>query len=376
MKIATITCHDVYNYGASLQAYALQTYCRSLGADYEIIDYKPPYLSNHFRLDAVANDVFDKPLIKQLYLLAKLPGRLIQLKKKRTFDAFTSQFLNRSDQRYSSVDELKKDCPQADLYIAGSDQIWNTFFSNGRDAAFYLDFVGNRGRKISYAASFATDRIFNNAETFVAKQLRNFDAISVRESSANDLLCTLGHASGTLVADPVFLLNATQWTQLSSSCKKIAEDYILVYDCERSKRLRDLCLHLKHATGLPIYTLSATYGHYADKDFSLDGPLEFINLMANARYVIANSFHATAFSLIFHKDFFIVNRSEAINTRMRDFLQYLGLNSRLISDKAEINTQTIDYTNVTPKLDALIQDSKHFLKTQISSCHTANPAYS
>ena len=79
MRICTITCHDVYNAGASLQAYALQTYLKSLGHDVKIIDYKPDYLSQHYRLDVVANPKYDKPLLKQAYLLAKLPGRLRML---------------------------------------------------------------------------------------------------------------------------------------------------------------------------------------------------------------------------------------------------------------------------------------------------------
>lgn len=83
MKICTITCHDVYNVGASLQAYALQTYLKSLGHDVRIIDYKPDYLSQHYRLDIVSNQKYDKPFLRQAYLLAKLPGRLRILPRKR-----------------------------------------------------------------------------------------------------------------------------------------------------------------------------------------------------------------------------------------------------------------------------------------------------
>ena len=72
MKIATITCHDVYNYGASLQAYALQHYLESIGHNCQIIDYKPDYLSNHYNLRSVANPRFDKPMLRQLYLMAVL----------------------------------------------------------------------------------------------------------------------------------------------------------------------------------------------------------------------------------------------------------------------------------------------------------------
>ncbi|MBD5175843.1 MAG: polysaccharide pyruvyl transferase family protein [Bacteroidales bacterium] len=363
MRVATITCHDVYNYGASLQAYALQEYFRSLGDSYEIINYKPNYLSQHYKLTTVANPIFDKPFIRLLYILAKLPGRLHSLKRKRCFDRFTQQYLNLSAVRYGSFEELMGNPPQADIYLAGSDQIWNTFFKNGLDPAFYLDFIKDReGIKASYAASFATDAIFNNAEAFVASELQNFDVISVRESSAINLLKTLGREGATLVCDPVFLRTKDEWESdfipLTSSKAK----YIAVYDCEQSENLRNIALYLKQITGLPIYNLSDTYGRYSDKDYSLIGPLEFLTLIGNAEYIVANSFHALAFSLIFEKEFFIINRSEKINTRMRDFLSYLHLGNRLISAPNELKQDKIDYKIVNTFLSDLIQNSKEFIK--------------
>ena len=365
MRVATITCHDVYNYGASLQAYALQQFCEQAGADYHIIDYKPDYLSQHFKLSVVANPRYNFPIVKQLYLLAKLPGRIRDLKKKRIFDNFTTNYLHLTSTRYHTCDDIRNSLPEADLYIAGSDQIWNTLFRNGHDSAFYLDFVGSRGKKISYAASFATDKIHKDANSFVSKMLRNFNEISVRETSALQLLSKLGQNKATLVCDPVFLLNRGQWIQLLKSTIQPKEDYILVYDCERSSKIRNVALKLKEQTSLPIYILSKTAGRYADKDFSLVGPLEFLSLILNARYVIANSFHATAFSIIFHKEFFIVNRSESINTRMHDFLSYLGIPDRIISTTTSLNLKPIDFIDVSHKLDFLINESKSFINKHL-----------
>lgn len=365
MKIATITCHDVYNYGASLQAYALQTYCRSLGMDYEIINYKPSYLSNQYKLGAVSNPRYDVILVKQLYLLAKLPGRLRGLKRKRKFDEFTQKYLTLSHKRYDSSEAIERDCPLANLYIAGSDQIWNTLFPNGKDPAFYLDFVKRNGRKISYAASFATDRIHDGHDEFVKEKLRNFDAISVRESSALRLLSELGRDDGQLVCDPVFLLTSDEWRKLIPKAENNKAEYIFVYDCERSQTIRNVAEELRRRTGLKIFTVSGTYGKYADIDLSLGGPLEFLQLLSGARYVIANSFHALAFSIIFEKDFFIINRSEGINARMRDFLSYLGLSERLISGSEEMILEKIDYSVVRSLKNKLVDNSKSFLCEQI-----------
>lgn len=138
-----------------MQAYALQTYLKSLGHDVKIIDYKPDYLSQHYRLDVVANPKYDKPLLKQAYLLAKLPGRLRMLPRKEAFDRFTAAHLDLTA-RYASNEELKANPPEADVFFAGSDQIWNPLFPNGKDPAFYLDFV-QRGTRAAYAASFSVD---------------------------------------------------------------------------------------------------------------------------------------------------------------------------------------------------------------------------
>lgn len=363
MKIATITCHDVYNYGASLQAYALQEYYSRLGHDYQIIDYIPPHETTNYSLSIVNNPRFDKPLIRQLYLFAKFPGRLRDLKRKHLFDKFTSKYLRLSDRRFYSCQEMANESPKADLYIAGSDQIWNTLFPNGRDAAFYLDFAPKGSRKISYAASFATDKIYNNAEAFVKEKLGNFDAISVRETSALTLLSELGY-SGTYVCDPVFLLDAASWLNLIKNKPTPRKDYICVYDCEKSAKLRIIAENLRQQTGLPIYSVSPTSGRYANKYFSNSGPLEFLALIANARYVLANSFHALAFSLIFKKDFYIINRTQGINARMRDFLSYLGLSDRLIDAPTEVSSEHVDFSNAESKLNSLIKESKAYINTQ------------
>lgn len=364
MKIATITCHDVYNYGASLQAYALQNHLESQGHQVEIIDYKPPYLSGHFSLSAVS-ERYNKPIIKQLYILAKLYSRLKRFPKKHTFDAFTSQFLKRTSTRYSSVEQLRTNPPEADVYIAGSDQIWNTILPNGHDAAFYLDF-GKSVRKISYAASFATKKFFNGATEFVAEKLKNFDAISVRESSAISLCSSLGRTDATLVCDPVFLLDNSEWDKLAVSIKSLPQKYILVYDCEIGDSLQQLATKLARHYDAKIVAINFPK-KFADINFPNIGPREFLGLIAGATAIVSNSFHATAFSIIYQKNFYVVPRSEKLNSRMSDFLKFLGLENRLIGFKSEsgLQIEATDYTDVQQKLNVLISSSKEFLNSEI-----------
>lgn len=366
MQIKTITCHDVYNHGASLQAYALQTYLSSLGHDVEIIDYKPDYLSRHYSLSTVSNPKFDKPVVKQLYLLAKLLGRLAALKRKKKFDEFTRQYLHLTSRRYHSNEELKANPPKADVYIAGSDQIWNTLFKNGRDAAFYLDFTPQTARRITYAASFATKDVIREYKSFVSKMLQGIDKISLREKISLSLLASLGRTDGVAVCDPVFLLSQKQWNDLLSEPKQNRESYLLVYDSDGSERLKEAAIMIAKQRKLKIYNISAYKLSYADNDFWCSGPLDFVRLIRDAEFVISNSFHATAFSLIFHREFCVVNRSEAINERMYSLLEQYGLQNRMLDGNLTIPSDTIEYSAVQEKIDKDIMASKQYLLDAIS----------
>ena len=357
MKIKTITCHDVYNLGASLQAHALAAYLAESGHDVQIIDYKPDYLSRHYSLTWVSNPRYDRPFFRQAYLLAKLPGRLKAKKglRKKRFDAFREEYLPLTAQRYSSVEELRQNCPEADVYIAGSDQIWNPVFPNGKDPAFFLEFVPEDKKKISYAASFSVDGLSQTDKERILPWVRRLDAISVRETSGVSILEDMA-LDGTQVMDPVFLLAKKQWENLA--IRPDIEGYILVYDFDQSALVRSIAAALAKQTGKKIISVFSMDG--ADQVWSDMGPREFLGAILHADCVISNSFHATAFSLIFEKDFYVVNREEKINTRMRDLLGTLGLDEKLISELPE-KKFPVNWSAVREKLDALAAASKAFL---------------
>ena len=361
MKSYTITCHDVYNYGASLQAYSLQRYLASRGIDNEIIDYKPDYLSHHFSLWGCSHPLYKKPLLSQLYSIYNLPRRVSSLKKKRLFDLFTKNYLVLTPETYQSNEALKNANLSADIYIAGSDQIWNTLFKNGHDPAFYLDFV-DKGLKISYAASFATAKIFDDPEKKINNYLQRFDAISVREKSALKILDELGVSKYKLVVDPVFLLDKTKWLKLIESVPKNKKEYILLYDCERSNELREIAIFTARKLKMPIYCIGCTSRKkYWHKDLRNSGPLEFLRYVRDAHFVITNSFHATAFSVIFQKNFFICNRTSGINSRLKDFLDIIGLSDRLISKPEDIIFKSINFSLPNNKIKKLIEESAAFI---------------
>ncbi|UKM63957.1 polysaccharide pyruvyl transferase family protein [Flavobacteriaceae bacterium GSB9] len=363
MKIKTITCHEVYNHGASLQEYALLKYLENMGHEAEAIHYKPSYLSNHFNLFRISNSYFEKNLLlKILYLGLKLPSRLKNLKRKKKFDKFSESYIKSTTKLYKTNDNLKADLPDAQAYICGSDQIWNSFFENGKDPAFYLDFVPDNKLKISYAASFAIDKLEKNIRDFVKEKVSRLDHISVREESGKKILEDLNVQNVRQVLDPVFLLEIDEWDKLIEAEKEKAK-YIFIYDFDSNPLIKSMAENYKKQFGWNIITVNEMI-NYADKNYFFDGPSKFLTLVKNAEFVISNSFHAVAFSIIFQKDFVVFNRQYKINTRMRDLLASLGLSQLLISNETMVDNHQLNNINldkVQKKLTPLIKSSKEFL---------------
>lgn len=358
MTIKTITCHEVYNHGASLQEYALLKYLNENGRVAEAIHYKPDYLSGHFKLWAVSNPKFDRPLLKLLYLLAKLPNRLISLKRKKVFDEFHKKYIPTGKIRYTSNAALKNNLPEADTFICGSDQIWNSFFQNGKDPAFYLNFVPENKLKIAYAASFAIDHLAEDVKPLVKENVSRLQAVGVRETSGVKILNELGIHNATQVLDPVFLLPKVHWLRL---VKPINERFIFVYDFDCNPVIKEIALRLKKQKGWKIYTVNQNID-YADKNYWLEGPETFLSLVAQSQFNLTNSFHSTAFSILFQQQFVVVNRMEQINTRMRDLLDLFQLTAYLVSNIEEFEgLEKIDYETINELLEGHKQRSKEFL---------------
>lgn len=358
MQIRTITCHEVYNHGASLQEYALLKFLNSNHYQAKVLHYKPPYLSTHFNLWGVSNPKFDRPLVREIYRLIKLPGRIRNLKRKKAFDNFHKKYIPTDPKLYRNNEELKACLPIADAFICGSDQIWNSFFENGKDPAFYLNFVPEGKRKIAYAASFAIDELAEDIKPFVKANVSRLDAIGVREESGTRILADLGIQRSVKVLDPVFLLEKEHWKEFTFP---IQEEYVFVYDFDSNPLIKELALELRDRHNWKIFTVNQNID-YADKNFFLEGPERFLSLVSQSRINLTNSFHSVAFSLIFEKDLRVFNRFEKINTRMRDILQLFELDNYLISDKESYRRlNPINFQNVRKIRISESQKSKEFL---------------
>lgn len=361
MKINTITCHNVYNVGASLQTYAFLTYLESLDHQVEIIDYQPWYLADRHKLSYVPNEKYRKNfIIKMMYILYKMPERLKYLPTKKIFDTFHKQNYKLTKKQYRTINDLEQNPPIADLYFAGSDQIWNTLFENGKDSAFYLNFVkDDKAVKASYAASFATESVIDEYKERVSKWINNLDFVAVREKSGIDILNNLGIYNGVTVVDPVFLLDKKFWLDKCHDYKT-NKRYLLVYDFEHNVFVEETARLIAKKYNLEIWSIFDMES--ADRKLKKVGPLEFLTYIRNADFILSNSFHATAFSLIFNKEFCVINRNENINTRMRDMLETYNIPERLITSINDIdNMKEIDYKNINNIMCQNIELSKKYI---------------
>lgn len=367
MKIKIITCHDVYNYGASLQAYALQTYLITEGHDVEIIDYKPDYMRVHYKFWYVPRSSRYYTLTKKNVLFRFLlccyfaPKRFATYGRKRKFDSFTRQYLHLT-RRYNSYQELVSDPPASDVYIAGSDQIWNCALPNGKDPAYFLQFGGKDVRRISYAASFAIADIPAECQLMMKDWLDGFSAISVREATGLTILDTM-HLKGVNVLDPVFLLSREQWSLFAKRKYQQYGKYILVYDLALGdKQLRDEAIRLSSLWDIKLLAVGGLQKcSYADVNVLNAGVDDFVGLIRDACFVISDSFHATAFSLIFHRPFSVFYKRNN-GSRIVDILHYLHLEKCL---NQTTSSSDIDWNMVDARLGVMVQESKNFLSANL-----------
>ena len=316
MRICTITCQNADNHGARLQCYALVRHFQKQGHDVLVIDYRPDYMRGP-RLW-----YWPGASIKRwAKLFLQIPDRIRAVRRHQCFDNFSKKYIPLT-RIYNSIDELRQDPPEADMYIAGSDQIWNTTFRNGTDPGYYLDFGGKSVRRESFAASFATESLKSGSDVFVREQLKKFDKITVREQSALKILEYLGF-EGSQQEDPVFLLSTSEWDEVSDGTG-VGERYVLVYDFYLGNDIHTAAKKIAKEKDLKIYNISHSPLSYADKNFIYSGPETFVSLIRNASYLISNSFHGTAFAMIYDIPFKVLDRPDGLNVRMHDLLERHG----------------------------------------------------
>jgi len=363
MNIGIITFHSAHNYGAMLQTFALQTYLKKeLGINVKVID---------FRTEAgiQAYEIFKRPNTLRQYFNEFL--KLLHYKElKKGYDSF-EQFLNNyieTTERYATYQSLIENPPEFDVYISGSDQV---FSPKGKELnAYYLNFGPKHIKRIAYAPSFGYKTVPDNMKKQISILLNRFNRLSAREISGCEIIKELTGKDVPNVVDPVFLLNPEHYHDIAKPVKIKYKKYILCYSLVGIKKQTAIAGKLKELTGLPIILLKPSASlsiKGIDKTIRSAGPLEFLWLFENAAFVVTDSFHGTAFSLVFKKNFFSAIAFPEKAERIYSILNEIGLNDRIIDNPTEItkNNLEINYHIPSKKLEEKINASKEYLKKSL-----------
>ena len=362
MRIGIITIHNSPNYGACLQSFALYKYLDQQGHDVEIIDLHRPIANEDYipskkyiasRAPQKSNSAKFKTWVKQILGVKHTTASLYSEEALAKFEEFNSVI--KLSRPYKGIDEFYDNPPIYDLYISGSDQLWNPTQAYCIEPYFLTFVPKGQGKKISFATSIGITDLRENEKENFKKWLESYDSISVREKQAQNLLQELmPNKKIEQVADPTFLLSPDYWKKLAVTPK--TKGYILMFTLKHNPTILDYCLKIGNESGLRVVVLGQIQPDCIDDSYEAvkdAGPKEFLGYIANAEMVITDSFHCTVFSLIMGaKNFYTYiaptnNRGSRIvdlleTYKLRDHL----LNTTLNTDYKSLIKNTIDRNHI------------------------------
>lgn len=362
MKIGILTFHRADNFGAVLQAYALQKYLIMQRNDVDIIDYRCHAIEEVYKSFRIRN-YFQKNIKRGLYcFLFDISVTRDVMRKHSKFETFRKQYLHLSSPVYSisDIESMKYD-----IIVVGSDQVWNKKLTSN-DLTYFVPIEGVK--KISYAVSMERSSLHDILENeyFYSEMLKSYSAISVREKGIADNLNRIGIGNVTVTCDPTFLWKKDFYLELIKEVPSFfSKKYILVFHLQYSDMLNKAASKLSQKTGYSIINLYAPFkrGRNNCTEKQDWGPLELLSLIYNAEYVLTTSFHGVAFSLLFEKQFYAIKTMST--NRIENLLEYMKLDSRIISDQFPDIVDEIDYSAIEKCKSMYIQNSIDFIETNI-----------
>jgi len=365
MRIGIITMHKVLNCGSALQAYALQQKLREMGYESEIIDYR-------YEEKSLSRP---SPKARVIAFFRNLLFGFPVTRMKRKFKAFYRNNLVLSKQEYDR-ESIVKNPPRYDLYIAGSDQVWNPRFI-GDDVNFMLAFAAPDARRISYASSIAGTAIDSTMKVLYARYLSRFHAISVRERSGVEIIRELTGKEATVCCDPTLLLGRDAWDALAAQSRyKADEKYILVYALsymfDPFPEIYRIVDKVQETLGMKVVFLQGRAKDVlrpGSKLVKAAGPADFAFLFRHAGFVITTSFHGAAFALINDKPLIgVVEARSGADSRIQSLLESVGAANAIYDYKDAVNLDKAGLLRLKGKreaLDKLVQDSIKYLKDNL-----------
>lgn len=372
MKISVITLHTVKNYGSVLQTYATQKKLEQMGARVEFVDY--------WRENTLDRNVMHEslngsgrwnrnPLTRLAYRAVKYPSIR---KRVQVFNGFLQRYIHLTPERYLSLEELEKRPPKADLYCTGSDQVWNSEWNGGIEKPYFLEYAPEGGKCFAYAASFGKEKLDPEEQKTTKTLLQKYSAISMRESSGVRILNEMGIRGGVQILDPTLVLEANEWKKLMSP-RRVRQKYLLIYQLNKNRGFDRYARRLARAKGLKLIRLSYDYHHIVKSGRLVCCPSveTWLSLFYHADYVVTDSFHGTAFSINFNKQFAVFYPSR-FGGRLESILKLTGLENRVVADCGSFAQadRSIDYrpverilTEERKKADAFLTEALKIQET-------------
>lgn len=369
-KVGIITFHRALNYGSVMQAYALQAKIKELYPDdsVETIDYYPPNIDKIRGIFVPVKSV--RNIARNLTALLYYPAFS---RRKKSFDRFLDKYVKVSEAKYCAEDNMKDLDEKYDILVAGSDQIWN---NNTRDFSLKYFFPDAReARLVSYAPSVGNGVFEKGKNEDVFEALNRFSHISVREQSGADKIGKfLDRNDVPVVIDPTVLVSKDKYETFAS--KNIShKKYIFMYSIKMQERFLNAVKEISRKTGLPVVTMFSGHSSFRVFNYGIEiskhsAPEDFPALIRDAEFVLTDSFHGTAFSVIYKKQFyaFVSEDKNVRDARIDTLLTKIGLEDRMLffeNYKKENYINDIDYSEVDVKLDEFKKQSVDYLKESI-----------
>ncbi len=362
-NVHLITFHTPKNYGAVLQGFSLMKFIESMDVNVDVIDFNSEHLRKLYPL-------IRKPvgIRSSIATLSALPFYFQKKRKYKTFEKFVESNFKLT-KRYESIEDLCSEKWENEIFVTGSDQVFNPRRIEEERRAFYLDFIPEKAKALSYAASFGIKVVPDDKTAEIKGYLKKFDALSVRENSGIKIINDLTGKAAIKVIDPVFLNDEEFWQKYKKDTIANKDKYLLYYSLRKNKAADKFVKKIAKMKNLKIVVLTdRAISFKADYAFRDKSPEEFLSLIANAEFVVTDSFHGVAFSVIFKKQFVFCEEDPIVADRGMDLLTTLGLES--IAHSPSYKGEVIDYHTVYKKLNEEIKKSKEYLEKSIlsSSC--------
>lgn len=384
-SIGILTYFNYYNYGSMLQGYATQVALRKYLNSNDsclLINYR--YASS---ISLSKKSLFYLRLKRLFYYVANLKMIIVRFRyssrlsqKNRLFDNFRDYFIDTTNDFYRNKEELISNPPQFDTYVVGSDQTWSPKVSGGySETPMFFDYIPTGFYKCAYAPSLGTCNLSESDINYLKSQVTQFEILSCRENDGTNLIKTLTSKNVDKVLDPTLLLCAQEWRKVSITPSLQTNGYILCYFIGDRDYYRNFAKQIGKQLQLPIYYIPVSWKDCKSSNNLLFdvGPREFIGLIDNAKVVLTDSFHGTAFCTNLNSNFYSFikhsgGKSSEDNSRLFDFLSGLNLGHRLIEDYNNdiIEFSEIDFSSVNKIIATQRRQSYNVIQSIANISHS------